>query len=89
MTRTDTKAAALWTLKTVLGNALKLLHPYMPFITEEIFCNLQHEEESIMIFLAGVQEEWNFAEDEHAVEMIKEAVRSIRNVRTDMNVPPK
>ena len=44
-----TKAAALWTLKTVLINALKLLHPYMPFITEEIFCNVQNEEESIMI----------------------------------------
>ena len=44
-----TKAAALWTLKTVLGNALKLLHPYMPFITEEIYCTLRPEEESIMI----------------------------------------
>ena len=44
-----TKAAALWTLKKVLINALKLLHPYMPFITEEIFCNVQNEEESIMI----------------------------------------
>ena len=42
-----TKAAALWTLKTVLGNALKLLHPYMPFITEEIYCTLRPEEESI------------------------------------------
>lgn len=41
--------AALWTLKTVLIDALKLLHPYMPFITEEIFCTLQSEEESIMI----------------------------------------
>ena len=38
-----TKAAALWTLKTVLINALKLLHPYMPYITEEIFCNVQNE----------------------------------------------
>ena len=44
-----TKAAAIWTLKTVLINSLKLLHPYMPFLTEEIFCNLQEEEESIMI----------------------------------------
>ena len=42
----ETKAAALWTLKTVLIQALKLLHPYMPFITEEIFCNIQDEEES-------------------------------------------
>ena len=84
-----TKSAALWTLKTVLVNALKLLHPYMPFITEEIFCTLQSEEESIMISKwPEFTEEWHFAEDEAAVEMIKEAVRSIRNVRTGMNVPP-
>ena len=44
-----TKTAAIWTLKTVLIDALKLLHPYMPFITEEIFCNIQDEEEAIMI----------------------------------------
>ena len=84
-----TKSAALWTLKTVLVNALKLLHPYMPFITEEIFCTLQSEEESIMISKwPEFIEEWHFAEDEAAVEMIKEAVRGIRNVRTGMNVPP-
>lgn len=84
----ETKAAALWTLKTVLTNVLKLLHPYMPFITEEIFCNLS-EEESIMISSwPEYKEEWNFAEDEAAVETIKEAVRGIRNVRSGMNVPP-
>ena len=84
-----TKAAALWTLKTVLINALKLLHPYMPFITEEIFCNLQNEEESIMISKwPEYKDEWNFEEDEKAVELIKEAVRGIRNTRTGMNVPP-
>lgn len=85
----STKGAALWTLKTVLGNALKLLHPYMPFITEEIYCTLHPEEESIMISSWPVfKEEWNFAKEEEAVEIIKEAVRSIRNVRTGMNVPP-
>ncbi|MGN0276695.1 MAG: valine--tRNA ligase [Hominisplanchenecus sp.] len=84
-----TKAAALWTLKTVLVNALKLLHPYMPFITEEIFCTLQSEEESIMISKwPEFTGEWDFARDEAAVESIKEAVRAIRNVRTGMNVPP-
>ena len=84
-----TKAAAIWTLKTVLINSLKLLHPFMPFITEEIFCNLQDEEPSIMISSWPVyKEEWNFAADEHAVEVIKEAVRAIRNVRISMNVPP-
>jgi len=85
----ETKAAALWTLKTVLTTALKLLHPYMPFITEEIFCNLQDEEESIMISEWPVyHEEWNFAKEEAAIESIKEAVRGIRNVRAQMNVPP-
>ena len=84
-----TKAAALWTLKTVLINALKLLHPYMPFITEEIFCNVQNEEESIMVSKwPEYKDEWNFEEDEKAVELIKEAVRGIRNTRTGMNVPP-
>ena len=85
----STKAAAIWTLKNVLIQSLKLLHPYMPFITEEIFCNLQDEEESIMISKWPVyRDEWNFAEEEKAVETIKEAVRAIRNVRTSMNVPP-
>ena len=81
--------AALWTLKTVLIDALKLLHPFMPFITEEIFCTLQTEEESIMISKWPVyQEENHFEAEENAIERIKEAVRGIRNVRTDMNVPP-
>lgn len=84
-----TKAAAIWTLKTVLIQSLKLLHPYMPFITEEIFCNLQDEEASIMVSNWPVyKEEWNFAAEETAVETMKEAVRAIRNVRTTMNVPP-
>ncbi len=84
-----TKAAAIWTLKTVLIQALKLLHPFMPFITEEIFCNLQEEEESIMVSAwPGWKDAWNFAAEEAATETIKEAVRSIRAVRTSMNVPP-
>ena len=84
-----TKAAAIWTLKTVLIQSLKLLHPYIPFITEEIFCNLQDEEESIMVSQWPVfKEEWSFEKEEHAVETMKEAVRAIRNVRTSMNVPP-
>ncbi|MBQ4059752.1 MAG: valine--tRNA ligase [Lachnospiraceae bacterium] len=84
----ETKAAALWTLKTVLINALKLLHPYMPFVTEEIFTNLQDSEESIMVSEWPVfTDEWNFAADERAVDAIKDAVRGIRNLRAEMNVP--
>ena len=81
--------AALWTLKTVLIDALKLLHPYMPFITEEIFCTLQSEEESIMISKWPVfREERCFVKEERDIEIIKEAVRGIRNVRSEMNVAP-
>ena len=83
------KNAALWTLKTVLLNALKLLHPYMPFITEEIFCTLQSEEESIMISSWPVyQDDWSFAKEEQDIETIKDAVRGVRNIRTEMNVAP-
>ncbi|MBQ9828474.1 MAG: valine--tRNA ligase [Lachnospiraceae bacterium] len=83
-----TKEAALWTLRNVLITALKLLHPYMPFITEEIFMNLQDEEETIMLsswpeYDAG----WEFAEDEAAVEKIKEAVKAVRDIRAEKNVP--
>ena len=81
--------AALWTLKTVLIDALKLLHPYMPFITEEIFCTLQSEEESIMISQwPEYTESRAFTKEERDIEILKEAVRGIRNVRTEMNVAP-
>lgn len=81
--------AALWTLKTVLSQALKLLHPYMPFLTEEIYCSLQPEEESIMISTwPSYRDEWDFSKEEKDIETIKEAVRGIRNVRTQMNVAP-
>ena len=84
-----TKAAALFILKKVLTISLKLLHPYMPFITEEIFCSLQDEEESIMVSEWPVfEEEFDFKAEENEVEMIKNAVRNIRNLRADMNVPP-
>ena len=85
----DSRAAALWTLKNVLIDALKLLHPYMPFLTEEIFCSLQSEEESIVVSSWPVyREERNFAKEEKEIETMKEAIRGIRNVRTQMNVAP-
>jgi len=90
----ETKAAALWTLKHVLVTSLKLLHPYMPFITEEIYCTLQEmagkqEAESIMISEWPVFiEKLEYAKETEAVELIKEAVKGIRNVRAEMNVPP-
>ena len=80
--------AALYTLREVLIDALKLLHPYMPFVTEEIFCTLQAEEESIMISSwPEYTQDRAFAKEEKEIEIIKEAVRGIRNIRTEMNVP--
>ena len=85
----ESKKAALWTAKSVLIDALKLLHPYMPFVTEEIFCTIQNKEESIMISDWPVySSSREFAREEKDIEIIKEAVRGIRNVRTEMNVAP-
>ncbi|MCR5627213.1 MAG: valine--tRNA ligase [Lachnospiraceae bacterium] len=86
--------AALFTLKTVLIGSLKLLHPYMPFITEEIYCTLREETgddipESIMICEWPVyKDEYAYATEEKEIEIIKEAIRGIRNVRSQMNVAP-
>ena len=91
----ETKAGAMWTLKNVLITSLKLLHPYMPFLTEEIYCTLTEmegknaEDESIMISSwPSYDVQMAYGEQEAAVETIKAAVKGIRNVRTDMNVPP-
>ena len=86
----DEKGAneALWTLREVLKNSLKLLHPYMPFVTEEIYSTLVPEEESLMISPWPVYEEANnFPAEETIVEHYKEIVRGVRNVRAEMNVP--
>ena len=79
---------ALWTLREVLKNALKLLHPYMPFVTEEIYSKLIPEEESLMISPWPVYDEkWNFEAEEAVVAHYQEIIRGIRNVRAEMNVP--
>jgi len=81
--------AALWTLQEVLTQALKMLHPYMPFITEEIFCTLHPEEETIMLSdWPAYRGEWDFAGEESMVERCKELVKSVRNRRSEMDVPP-
>jgi valyl-tRNA synthetase len=86
---TASRNAALWTLKTVLSDGLKLLHPYMPFITEEIYCTLHPEADSIMISA------WpTFTEDrvdaaaEEAMTRVMDLIKGLRNVRNEMNVPP-
>ena len=84
----SSKPAAIYTLKTVLTTALKLLHPYMPFVTEEIYCNLTGDETIMTSEWPVFKEEYSFAAEEANVDIIKEAVRSIRNIRTEMNVAP-
>jgi len=84
-----TNKAAQQTLSYVLSNTLKLLHPFMPFITEEIWQKLPHEGESIVI------SDWPkfdnalcFGEQAESMEMIKDALKTLRNKRTEMNIPP-
>ena len=78
----------LWVLKTVLGQALKLLHPFMPFITEEIYGALVPEEESLMMSKwPEYKEEWEFPRATEVMEHVKAITRGIRNMRAEMNVP--
>ena len=78
----------LWVLKTVLGQALKLLHPFMPFITEEIYSALVPEEESLMMSSwPKYTEELCFPADENVMEHVKAVTRGIRNMRSEMDVP--
>ncbi len=86
---TQSKLAALWTLQKVLITGLKLLHPYMPFITEEIFTTVQSKEESIMISSWPLpREDFRFPHEEEAIENIKNAVRAVRAVRNERQVAP-
>ena len=87
----DEKAAqtARDMLVYIMSNTLKLLHPFMPFITEEIWQTLLHEGESIMISEWPVyKDEYDFSVEEQEMDRIMEAVRAIRNRRAEMNVPP-
>ena len=87
----DDKAAqtARDMLVYIMSNTLKLLHPFMPFITEEIWQTLPHKGESIMISEWPVyKDEYDFSVEEQEMDRIMEAVRAIRNRRAEMNVPP-
>ena len=80
--------AALWVLREVLKNALKLLHPFMPFVTEEIYSKLIPEEESLMMSKwPEYREDWDFLQAENIVEHLKRLATGVRNVRAEMNVP--
>ena len=84
-----TKESAQYVLCWVLSNTLKLLHPFMPFITEEIWQTLPHEGESIMVADWPVfDEKLSFSDEEAQIERIMQAIKAIRNRRAEMNVPP-
>ncbi len=90
-TNTDEKDRlnAQRTLTYVLSNTLKMLHPYMPFITEEIWQSLPHDGESIMISAyPEYTESLNFAKEEEDTERVIAMIKAIRNRRSEMNVPP-
>jgi len=85
----ETRKAAQYTLNKVLCDSLKLLHPFMPFITEEIYTKLYHQDESIMISdWPEYDEKYNFEDEEKLIESLKEIITGIRNIRTNLNVHP-
>ena len=76
---------AIWTLNYVLIAAVKMLHPFMPFVTEEVYLNLKSQKESIMLSL-WPKAEYEFAEEEKAIDIINDMIRQIRNARANMNI---
>lgn len=77
-----------YVLLTVLTNVLKLLHPFMPFVTEEIYLNLPHVEESLVIATWPKPRGYQFTEDIQMVEKLIELIRSLRNLRLEKNIKP-
>ena len=85
----DRKRTATSVLVYVLDQVLRLLHPYMPFITEEIWQSIPHEGEALIVAAwPTASEALNFKAEEDAMESVMSAIRAIRNRRTEMNVPP-
>ena len=85
----ESNIVAQQVLVYVLSNTLKLLHPFMPFITEEIWQALPHEGKSIMISSFPVYDEkFKNADAEHDMQLVMDAIKGIRNIRNEMNVPP-
>ncbi len=75
-------------LSYVLSRCLELLHPFMPFITEEIWQQLPHEGETIMLADWPEKRGVDYAADEHSIELVKDAIKAARNIRNEKNVPP-
>ena len=84
-----TRKTAQYVLNKVLGDSLKLLHPFMPFVTEKIYKELYNNDESIMISTyPEYSKDLEFKDEEQAVEELKEVITGIRNARAKMNVHP-
>jgi len=84
----ESAGAALWTLRMVLTEALKMLHPFMPFVTEEIFCTLHPDKESIMLEQWPQYKEELYCEtEEEMLAHVKDLVKAVRTIRKDMDVP--
>lgn len=85
----ETTQEALFTLKTVLEYSLKMLHPIMPFVTDEIYSTLNPNDESIMISnWPQYTKDYDFEKEENEIEMLKSIITEIRNIRNNMNVHP-
>lgn len=85
----ETRLAAQYTLNKVLSDSLKLLHPIMPFITEEIYTKLYNNDETIMTAeWPKFDEKYNFKNEEQEIEKLKDLISGIRNIRNNMNVHP-
>ncbi|EEA85640.1 valine--tRNA ligase [Peptacetobacter hiranonis] len=85
----EAKKAALYTLTYVLETILKLLHPFIPFITEEIFDHLPTANGMIIVSeWPEFKEEDNMAKEEAMMDVMMDGIRNVRNVRSEMNVPP-
>ena len=84
-----TRKAAQFTLNKVLQDSLKLLHPVMPFITEEIYTKLYNDDETIMTAeWPKFEEKYAFQKEEQEIEKLKDVIIGIRNIRNNMNVHP-
>ena len=85
----ETKKEAMYTLNYILVNSMKLLHPFMPFITEKIYMNLYVDKESLMLdSYPEIKEKFDYDEEEQNIELLKNIIVKIRNIRANMNVVP-
>ncbi len=82
----ETYKQAIWTINEVLKNALKLLHPFMPFITEEIYSTLVHDDEALIIS-AWPNLSYNFEKEYNVIEDLNEVTKQVRNIRAESNIP--